>query len=251
MMTRGACLLVAVVVLVQSSLGAQALERRLRGSNSSGATTVTTTAAPPSALQRVSAALPSEVSRWFVQNFNETAAVDDEQPPAGHLPAPQAPDEGCKEAVEQVREAFQFQTHCRLSTFMPISCHVGASAAFDQVAAGMNYYATVDVHPCEGLQHGFAHLRIYKGENVSAILLDEDFDVETKTSVVDFFNETSGETPGAATENVGNGTFEAMLGSGQCVKANEPCPSDQSRCCSGSCGPMGGYVTGFLPMVCQ
>jgi hypothetical protein len=238
MMTRGACLLVAVVVLVQSSLGAQALEKPLRGSNSSGAATVTTTAA---------------IDELFdsAGETNETAAVDDEQPPAGHLPVPQAPDEGCKEAVEQVREAFQFQTHCRLSTFMPISCHVDASAAFDQVAAGINYHATVDVHPCEGVQHGFAHLRIYRGENGSAILLDEELDVEANTSVVDFGNETSGETPGAATENVGNGTFEAMLGSGQCVKANEPCPSDQSRCCSGSCGPMGGYVTGFLPMVCQ
>jgi hypothetical protein len=175
---------------------------------------------------------------------NETAAVDDEQ---------QTPDEGCKGAVKQVEEAFAIQAHCRPSTFEPMSCSADASAASDRVAAGINYFAMVDVHPCDGVhyitQHGLAFLRIYKGENTSAILLDDlIIEEETNTSLVDFGNETAGETPSAA---AGNGTSGMTLGSGSCKKANEPCPSDPSTCCSGSCGPLGGYVTGFEPFVCQ
>jgi hypothetical protein len=184
---------------------------------------------------------------------NETAAVDDEQQPGRHLPVPEMPNEGCKEAVKEIREAFAFQTHCRPSTFEPISCSAEGSAAFNEVVAGINYFAMVDVHPCEGVQHGFAHLRIYKGENVSAILLDEELDVETNASLVDFDfgNDTSEETPGAAMENAGDVILGATLGSGSCVAANEPCPKDPSTCCSGSCGPMGGFVSGFSMYICQ
>jgi hypothetical protein len=152
MMTQSTTLLVAVVVLVQSSFGVQAepeleviTSRRLRGSSA----TVTTT-------------IPTET--------NETAA-DDEHLSAGGLYSATVPDEGCKQAVEQVKEAFAFQTQCRPSKFTPLSCRA-------QVVAGMNYFAKVDVQPC-GV-HGFAQLRIFKGldEDVPATLKEIDTSLE-------------------------------------------------------------------------
>merc|ERR1712146_188582 len=61
-------------------------------------------------------------------------------------------------------------------------------------------------------------------------------------------SDASGETRYAAMEPVGNDTLGAMLGSG-CVRTNEPCPSGLATCCSCSCGPIGGYLTGKMPLV--
>merc|ERR1711924_16807 len=56
----------------------------------------------------------------------------------------------------------------------------------------------------------------------------------------------------AAMGDAGTDALGATLGSDSgCVKTNEPCPADPSTCCSGSCGPMGGYVTGGMPFVCS
>jgi len=154
---------------------------------------------------------------------------------------PQASEEGCKEAVKDVEEAFASQTHCRPVNFTPVSC-------IWENSVGIKYFAKVDVQPCEG--HSFANLTIHKGSHDKPATLKDVAFVEKNTSLGFFGNETSGETLGAAMANAGDDTLGATLGSGQCIKANEPCPSDRSRCCSGYCQMMGGYVTFSMPLVC-
>merc|ERR1719161_1686019 len=88
--------------------------------------------------------------------------------------SPQASQEGCEEAVKQVKEAFASQTQCHPSKFNLVSCSW-------EMSRGIKYFAKVDVQPC-GL-HGFAHLRIHKsaGEDVPATLKDVALDVDRDT----------------------------------------------------------------------
>jgi hypothetical protein len=198
MMAHSACVLVAVV-LVQSSVGAPVEpEVTARGYLRGDGDTVTAAARS--------------------LGLNETAAVDGQLP--GGFSQPQAPDEGCKEAVEEVKASFSFQTNCNPSVYTPVSCSA-------QVVAGMNYIAKVDVSPCAA--GGFAQLRIFKG-------LGKD----DPASLDDVEYVASNATRGALLTETGSG----------CVKTNEPCPSDPTTCCSGSCGPLGGFVAD-LGYVCE
>jgi hypothetical protein len=214
-MTHGACLLVAIVMLVQSSFDVQAeAEVTTRGHLRGNSATVTT-------------AVPA--------GTNETAAADEKQVciGCGGATSPlQAPDEGCKEVVKQVEEAFIFETLCRPSNFTPLSC-------IAPVVAGMNYFAKVDVRPC-GV-YCFAHLRIYKGlgEDIPATLHDVALDVEMNTTLEYFGSETAEEetlevTLGAAMENSGEEMLEATLGYRRCGKDSALCMTDW-WCCSGRC----------------
>jgi hypothetical protein len=180
---------------------------------------------------------------------NETAA-DDERQHSGGLSPPEEPDEDCKHAVEQVKEAFAFQTQCRPSNFTPLSCRA-------QVVAGTNYVAKVDVQPC-GV-HGFAQLRIFKGlgEDVQATLIDMALDVEMNASSEYFGNETSEEPPGAAMQYAGGDTLGATLGwqgvDRRCGgrncwrKGSQPHMASCSCCCSRRCRTQEKKMWGWMP----
>jgi hypothetical protein len=218
-MTHGACLVVAIVVLVQSSFDVQAEpEVTTRGHLRGNSATVTT-------------AVPA--------GTNKSAAADDKQDSVGGGGAtspPQSPDEGCKVAVKQVEEAFIFQTHCHPSNFTPLSCTA-------QGVASISYFAKVDVQLC-GV-YGFAHLRIDKGlgEDVPATLNDVELDVEMNTTLEYFGVETAEKETldakhGAAMENAGDvvlGSYWSRRRRSSCRPAGQACPPALSLgwCCKG------------------
>jgi hypothetical protein len=147
-----------------------------------------------------------EVARRGQLRGNRTAAVTDS--------FPQASEEGCEEAVAQVREEFEFQIQCTPRNFTLLSCSW-------HVNAGISYSAKVDAEPCG--PHGFTHLRIHRGVEANApvqraTLEKAALDVERHTSLENFSSEISGATLG-----------------GRCFKKGSLCPWTESWCCSGHC----------------